>query len=163
AGGWDRDEALRGLLPVDLGNHGQQEKPTRMLPTRKGLGAAPYILKLDSQPDVAAAWKKLANLDGYTRLQLKPAAEGKPGEKAEERRTTEEVLARAEGDKEDAGDPLLVMKTYAGKQAKDKKVTEDLARVLVFAGDTTYRWVRDEEGLELHRRFWKQVAVWLAR
>ena len=33
----------------------------------------------------------------------------------------------------------------------------------MFGGDTTYRWVRNEKGEELHHRFWKQVVVWLAR
>src|SRR5262249_6326583 len=62
----------------------------------------------------------------------------------------------------------LVMKTYAGGAGADKdkgrKPTQaDAARVLVFAGDTTYRWVRDEDTQALHHRFWKQVVVWLAR
>lgn len=158
AGRWGDDEKLRGLLPVDLGgDHGQQERPTRLVPTKKGLDAAPYILRLGEGADVAAAWKKLASLDGYTVLKLRPAAEGKEDEKG--RRTTEEVLARAEAAGGEAGDPLLVMKTYAGAEGRGN----DLARVLVFGGDTTYRWVRDEDGQALHRRFWKQVVVWLAR
>src|SRR5205823_4494433 len=30
------------------------------------------------------------------------------------------------------------------------------------AGDTTYRWRRNPEGVAFHSRFWKQVVLWLA-
>jgi uncharacterized membrane protein len=35
-------------------------------------------------------------------------------------------------------------------------------RVLAFAGDSTWRWVMQGYG-DLHRRFWRQVVLWLAR
>ncbi len=47
-------------------------------------------------------------------------------------------------------DPLLVAGEYGG------------GRVLAFAGDSTWQWWR--QGLSAqHRRFWRQVILWLAR
>jgi len=46
--------------------------------------------------------------------------------------------------------PLLVAGEYGA------------GRVLAFAGDSTWQWWRQGEG-ELHRRFWRQVVLWLAR
>jgi hypothetical protein len=60
------------------------------------------------------------------------------------------------------GDPLLVMQNYARKDAGGKPAGP-VARVLAFGGDTTHRWVRNEEGQRFHARFWKQVVVWLAK
>ncbi len=37
-----------------------------------------------------------------------------------------------------------------------------LGRVLAFAGDTTYRW-RQHGFIEEHKRFWRQVVLWLAK
>jgi hypothetical protein len=38
------------------------------------------------------------------------------------------------------------------------------ARVLAFAGDTTYRWASAERAyIDEHQRFWRQVLLWLAR
>lgn len=38
------------------------------------------------------------------------------------------------------------------------------ARVLAFAGDTTYRWASAERAyVDEHQRFWRQVLLWLAR
>lgn len=37
-----------------------------------------------------------------------------------------------------------------------------LGRVLAFAGDSTWRWVMAGQG-EQHRRFWRQVILWLAK
>ena len=46
--------------------------------------------------------------------------------------------------------PLLVAGEYGG------------GRVLAFAGDSTWQWWRQGQGA-LHRRFWRQVVLWLAR
>lgn len=46
------------------------------------------------------------------------------------------------------GDPLLVAGNYGG-------------RVLAFAGDSTYLWVRHGFRLQ-HQKFWRQVMLWLA-
>ena len=56
-----------------------------------------------------------------------------------------EVLADTQ-----VGDPLLVAGDYGS------------GRVLAFAGNTTVRWWQYGRQLE-HRRFWRQVVLWLAR
>jgi uncharacterized membrane protein len=144
---WKSSE-LEPMLPIDLSeSRGQDERPTQMVPTEKGLRLARYILRLDDNPDLKEAWKKLAKLDGRSmieRLKTPPSTEG--------------VLAETQD-----GQPLLVMEQYAGLRDAKGKPAGPLARVLVFGGDTTHRWVRSEEGQRLHTRFWKQVVVWLAK
>jgi hypothetical protein len=49
-----------------------------------------------------------------------------------------------------AGEPLLVAREYG------------LGRVLTFAADSTWRWVMQGKE-EAHRRFWRQLVLWLAR
>lgn len=56
------------------------------------------------------------------------------------------ILARSP-----AGQPILVGQTYGS------------GRVLAFAGDTTWRWCRNPEGIAAHARFWKQLVLWLAK
>ncbi len=46
--------------------------------------------------------------------------------------------------------PLLVAGEYGG------------GRVLAFAGDSTWQWWRQGQSA-LHRRFWRQIVLWLAR
>ena len=48
------------------------------------------------------------------------------------------------------GRPLLVAREYGA------------GRVLAFAADSTWRWVMQGAG-EQHRRFWRQLVLWLAR
>jgi hypothetical protein len=48
------------------------------------------------------------------------------------------------------GRPLLVGREYGD------------GRVVAFAGDSTWRWVMQGAG-EQHRRFWRQLVLWLAR
>ncbi|QDU62346.1 von Willebrand factor type A domain protein [Planctomycetes bacterium Pan216] len=48
------------------------------------------------------------------------------------------------------GKPLLVAQDYGA------------GRVLAFAGDTTWRWRRGAEGIAAHRKFWRQLILWLA-
>jgi hypothetical protein len=55
-------------------------------------------------------------------------------------------LARASN-----GMPLLVGMDYGA------------GRTMAFAGDTTFRWRKDEAGVDSHARFWKQVVLWLGR
>lgn len=143
-GGWAGTK-LRGLLPVDLTIRDQIDTPVRVKPTENGLRLAPYLFRIEDNADLKAAWERLAKLDGVTTLGL-PNPRG-----------PETVLAETDG-----GQPLLVMQRYGGK--RDAKADDAAAaRVLVFGGDTTYRWVRDEEGQRLHERFWRQMVVWLAR
>ena len=49
-----------------------------------------------------------------------------------------------------AGQPLLVAREYG------------LGRVLAFAADSTWRWAM-QGAAETHRRFWRQLVLWLAR
>jgi uncharacterized membrane protein len=49
------------------------------------------------------------------------------------------------------GEPILVGQTYGN------------GRTLAFAGDSTWRWRNSPETLPIHSRFWKQVALWLAK
>jgi uncharacterized membrane protein len=150
-GDW-KDTPLERMLPVDLSVKGQDEEPVQMVPTPDGLRRFPYVLRLDGEPDLQAAWKRLAKLEGRTVLQLR----NPPG-------PTDQVLATTRPDEgEKTGEPLLVMRLYAGQDLKGQK-TGAVARVLAFGGDTTFRWRRSEEGARLHARFWKQVVVWLAK
>ncbi len=50
----------------------------------------------------------------------------------------------------DQGEPLLVEKAYGN------------GRVLAFAGDSTWRWALGGYA-DAHRRFWRQVILWLAK
>ncbi|MFO0930823.1 MAG: hypothetical protein U0736_27955 [Gemmataceae bacterium] len=145
-GDWKGTE-LERLLPVDLAARGQEDTAVRMVPTEDGLRRAPYLLRLDDAADPREGWSKLAKLDGATVLRL-----------PEPRRGLETVLAATP-----RGDPLLVTQTYGGSGKPDpKKPDGGAGRVLVFAGDTTYRWVRNDEGQRMHSRFWRQAVVWLA-
>jgi uncharacterized membrane protein len=142
-GDW-KGTPLDPLLPVDLSQGGQEEDQVRMVPTEEGLRLARYLFRLDDKPDLKAAWNRLAKLDGRTALVPK-----KTGIVA--------VIAETEDKK-----PLLVMQVYGRKAAKGG-AAGSAARVLAFGGDTTYRWVRNEEGARFHAKFWKQVVVWLAK
>src|SRR5262249_52451988 len=122
------------------------DSPVRVVPTEGGLQLARYLFRLDEDPDLKAAWERLAKLDGASLLRLPQKRSG-----------LETVLATTE----DKTQPILVMQLYARTGAGPKDAAA--ARVLVFGGDTTYRWVRDERGQRLHERFWRQVVVWLAR
>jgi uncharacterized membrane protein len=141
-GGWENTE-LRDLLPVDLSEREQVDKPVRMVPTRDGERLARYLLRLEDNPDLGRAWANLAKLDGMTVLRLPPKPTG-----------LETVLAETEDRR-----PLLVM----GRAGATRDAEAGAARILVFGGDTTYRWVRSEGGQRLHERFWRQAVVWLAR
>jgi uncharacterized membrane protein len=144
-----KDTPLAPMLPVVLTAEGQDEKPVRMVPTEAGLRLTRYLFRLDDKPDLKAAWNKLAKLGGRTVLKL-----------PEDRKlASETILAETEGNNPE---PLLVMKNYTRKDVKGNP-TGPLARVLAFAGDTTWQWVRNEEGARFHARFWKQVVVWLAK
>ncbi len=137
---------LEPMLPIDLSERGQVDTPVQVVPTDDGLRLTRYILNLDDQPDLKEAWTKLAKLEGRSRIKLP------------EPRGIERVLAATP-----AGDPLLVMQQYAGKRDAKGNPAGPVARVLAFGGDTTHRWIRGEEGQRFHRRFWKQVVVWLAK
>ena len=81
----------------------------------------------------AKAWAKLPPLDGANKF-----TKLKPAAT---------ILAEAD-DKEHS--PLLVSQEFGS------------GRVIAFAGDTTWRWVM--HGFDsAHKRFWRQIVLWLAR
>ncbi len=82
--------------------------------------------------DNAALWARLPELTGTL-------AAGKV-------RPAAEVLVASE-----RGDPLLVVGQHGP------------GRTAVVVLDSTWRWsFADEQGAEVHRRFWRQLALWLA-
>jgi hypothetical protein len=89
-----------------------------------------YLMRIDPGGDNLKRWQSLEPLEGANRLRLKP-------------NSLAEVLAKTPD-----GQPLLVAQEY-GK-----------ARVLAFAGDTTYIWYMSDRQ-DLHQRFWRQVILWL--
>lgn len=133
-------DTLGDILPINLG---RAERQLRDAPPREDVHlAGPLeLIPRGTHPiiDVAGedggpVWPRLPTLDGANRL----GADLKP---------TAEVLLTSGGD---APQPLLVVGP-AG-----------LGRALAFAGDSTWRWVLAGEG-EAHKRFWRQVVLWLAR
>ena len=148
-GDWKDSPELSRMLPVDLTAPGQVEEATGIVPEDEGLRLAPYILRLDDDPDPKKAWAKLAKLDGFTPLTLLPPA----------RRGLDQVLATADDARKT---PLMVMRTYAGP-GRDKGDKAEGSRILVFGGDTTWRWVRDPKSRQTHGRFWRQMIKWVAR
>jgi hypothetical protein len=150
-GGW-QGSPLEPLLPVDLSFREQSEARVGMVPTKDGLRLASSVLRLDTAPDLKSAWaelNKVAKLDGYTRLRLP------------EKRNNPTLMVLAHTDEEGGkGDPLLVAQNYSAGGAAGKG---NVARVLVFGGDTTWRWKRSPKGEPLFNRFWKQMVVWLAK
>ena len=158
-GDW-QGSPLEPLLPVDLSFKEQEDLPVKMFPTADGERKARYILRLDNDPNPLGAWEKLNQtikkggkeglLDGATLLKERSIG-------------TVTVLARTGPEDKDGksdGKALLVMQNYSGGAAEAKG---NIARVLVFGGDTTFRWKRTPEGAHLFERFWKQVVVWLAK
>ena len=63
-GGWRGIEAMERMLPVDLSETEQYDKPVSMQPTADGLRLAKYLFRLDDNPDLYKTWAKLAKLDG---------------------------------------------------------------------------------------------------
>ncbi|HBO42343.1 MAG TPA: hypothetical protein DD670_00060 [Planctomycetaceae bacterium] len=97
-------------------------------------GADHFTLRLlGDRTKNAALWDELPPLDGANRFLVSSL---KPRAL---------VLAVDQSD-----NPLLVAETYGA------------GRVLAFAGDTTWRWpMRGFD--EPHKRFWRQVVLWLAK
>jgi hypothetical protein len=104
-----------------------------MVPTEAGLRRYGYVLRLSDVKDQRAAWEQLPELEGTTKL--RPSGSG-----------IDSVLATTRD-----GVPVLVAQNYGQ------------GRVLAFGGDTTHRWVRSPQLLQMHGRFWRQMVVWLAK
>jgi hypothetical protein len=140
AGGWASTQ-LANILPVEMSANdytpnGPPNPDTQIDGDLQMLptdrGLDNYLMRIDAGGNQAARWQSLHPLAGANRL--RPKAGG-----------LVEVLAQSQ---EVA--PLLVAQEYGQ------------ARVLAFAGDTTYLWYTYGHR-EAHQRFWRQVILWLCR
>ncbi|MEQ9066363.1 MAG: hypothetical protein RLO18_06545 [Gimesia chilikensis] len=103
----------------------------KMIPT--SLGLQRYVMQLDSSADRnRQLWNELSPLKGANKLRKKYE--------------TVEVLAQSAGN---GAIPLLFASDVGG------------ARVMAFAGDTTFQWFLSGHRKE-HERFWRQMILWLA-
>ncbi|MEQ9409382.1 MAG: glutamine amidotransferase [Fuerstiella sp.] len=92
------------------------------------------ILQIASPDQNSNRWNELPPLEGANVFRLKAG-------------TAAQVLAESK-----TRMPLLVGQSTGS------------ARVLVFAGDTTWQWaVREDWAVEAHQRFWRQVIFWLTK
>jgi uncharacterized membrane protein len=122
---------IADLLPVRIDSTEQKTEESFRL-TPTEEGLRGTVLRLS--PDGGKTqdlWRALPPLKGHV-----VAAPKKRGES---------VLAKAEN-----GDALLVAQDYGS------------GRSMAFLGDTTWRWWRSAGGREeLHKRFWRQMVLWL--
>ncbi|MCA9050139.1 MAG: hypothetical protein KDA89_15490 [Planctomycetaceae bacterium] len=97
-------------------------------------GITDPILQIAPPEQNAQRWTELPPLTGANLLKVRDAAGA-------------QVLAESP-----SGVPLLIRQTVGA------------ARVLAFAGDTTWQWaLKDDNAEEAHQRFWRQVIFWLTR
>jgi uncharacterized membrane protein len=103
----------------------------KMIPTPLGLKR--YVMQLDNSGiDNQQKWNSLAPLKGANRLRKKY--------------DTVEILAQSAGSE---AVPLLFASDVGS------------ARVMAFAGDTTFQWFLSGNRAE-HEQFWRQLILWLA-
>lgn len=143
--GGHRATRMADILPIEMGRAERQAfgqpmrddvhvaGPLQMLPAVP-LGERHPVMQLDKTG--SSAWRALPPLVGANRF-----------DSARLKGSTS-VLAFA--DSSNGPMPILL----AGQPG--------LGRVLAFAGDSTWRWVMAGQG-EHHRRFWRQVSLWLAK
>lgn len=136
------DTPLENLIPVEMRASEKQTGNTiakdlhyfedlKMVPT--SLGLQRYVMQLDSSPAAnQRMWNSLAPLKGANRLR--------------KRHDLVEILAQSAGNE---AVPLL----FASDVGR--------ARVMAFAGDTTFQWFLSGNRQE-HERFWRQMILWLA-
>ncbi|MEX0718294.1 MAG: glutamine amidotransferase [Planctomycetaceae bacterium] len=131
AGGFANTPIAR-LLPVELsGGAGGNEITGELQMVPTQAGLRHYVMRLGPDSENAELWNALAPLKGANRLRMKPDR-------------LVEVLAEST-----TGVPLLFAHQVGN------------ARVMAFAGDTTYRWYLAGQEAE-HQRFWRQMALYLA-
>ncbi len=138
AGGWGATP-LADILPVQM-DPSDYDPSGRVAPELSIEGSVQmvptergldnYLMRIDPAGNNLERWKSLEPLEGANRLRLKA-------------NSLAEVLAKAPD-----GSPLLVAQEYGR------------ARVLAFAGDTTYIWYMSDHQ-DAHQRFWRQVILWL--
>ena len=138
AGGWASTQ-LADILPVEMSPNdftpnGPPNPDTQIEGNVQMLptdrGLDNYLMRIDSGGNQMARWQSLRPLAGANRLRPKPGG-------------LAEVLAQSA-----EGAALLVAQEFGR------------ARVLAFAGDTTYLWYTYGHH-ETHQRFWRQVILWL--
>jgi len=143
-GGYRKTD-IENLLPVrmlgsdlkqfgDVSESQHHMRDLKMRPTREGV--AHFIMRLDSLANNREKWEKLPPLQSANRLEPKNAAV--------------QVLAATDEDYPRQGTPLLFMHEVGA------------ARVMAFAGDTTWQWVTAGHADE-HQQFWQQMILYLAR
>ncbi|HXY35869.1 MAG TPA: glutamine amidotransferase, partial [Planctomycetaceae bacterium] len=138
AGGWGTTP-LADILPVQM-EPSDYDPSGRIDPDLSIEGPVPmiptergldnYLMRIDPGGNQLKRWQSLEPLEGANRLRLK-------------QNSLAEVLAKGPD-----GQPLLVAQEYGR------------ARVLAFAGDTTYIWYLSDHQ-ESYQRFWRQVILWL--
>lgn len=149
-----RGSPLADVLPIEIGPAQRQDfnealrqdvqvpGPIHMRPAAP-LGAQHPVLQIDGGNDGrpgasnrgGSIWNQLPPLDGANRIEQK------------ELKPNAQLLAEADDPQKH---PLLI----AGQSGE--------GRVLAFAGDSTWRWQMSGFS-EAHRRFWRQVVLWLAK
>jgi uncharacterized membrane protein len=125
---------IEKMLPIDFStSRGQIEDNRKMLPTQSGLRSFAYLLRLTDSDKPEKDWETLPELEGISQLH-------------KSNKGIESVLAESS-----QGEPILIAQNYGD------------GRVLAFAGDTTHRWVVNPQKQQMHGRFWRQMALWLAK
>lgn len=125
--------ADRQILGADPDPALHWDIPMRMLPS--DLGKNHFILRLAETPAAnMKMWESLPELKGANRRM----------------RTKQAAVVLANGPEGPLHQPLLIQGLYGA------------GRVLAFAGDTTWKWCMYEHERE-HKRFWRQVILWLAK
>lgn len=146
-----RGSPLEALLPVRMGraerqNFGEPPRqdmhlagPLRMAPVQIGNKLHPILqLAAETQSRAVASgrmWAELPPLDGANRL-----------ERTQVKPTAQIIAEAATGNRR----PLMITGAWGA------------GRTLAFAGDSTWRWPM-EGFADAHRRFWRQLVLWLAR
>jgi len=151
-----RGSPLESLLPIRIGraerqNFGEALRPDmhvggplRLAPVRLGNKLHPIMQLTANRPSLRgtktklladADWSELPPLDGANRI-----------ERAQLKPAAQVVAESADANRR----PLLVAGSWGD------------GRTLIFAGDSTWRWPMEGFG-EIHRRFWRQLVMWLAR
>jgi uncharacterized membrane protein len=96
-------------------------------------GLSHYIMQIASPEQNRSRWDQLLPLPGANLLVLKD-------------RSLAQLLAVS-----DQGHPMLIGQMVGN------------SRILVFAGDETWRWRLQGKFVEEHKRFWRQIILWLTK
>nr|MBA3483534.1 hypothetical protein [Pirellulales bacterium] len=138
---------LADVLPIEMGRAERQnfgeppapdlhEDPLKMLPVESGGAIHPIMRVVEGgAQENEAAWRGLPILDGANRF--------------DRLRLKELADVVAEGN-DPPRSPLLVLSAWGD------------GRTAAFAVDSTWHWQMEGFG-EIHRRFWRQFVLWLAK